>query len=504
VTPLRSRRALAALVALALAASGAVACTANGSDSSRAPTTTAAGRSTTTTTGSDADGSSTTSTTVDPDAVDPTQHDVTDPVFEHLGDPRIDVRHYDVTVAADPKRPGVKGTVTMELAATTDVALPSFTLDLKGPKASKATVGGKRAGVTAKGAELTVTPASPLRPGREVTVVITYAGTPDTGQFPGLGVPVGWQPDTLGGWFTMSEPDGTSTWVPVNDHPSDKATWTVTLDTPKGVTGVSNGRLTSSKVQGERRRWVWTTDQPMASYLVLAAVGDYDLVQRTGPRGIQVVVAFPKTVPASQRKGFDQLDDILSFYGKTFGAYPDDDAGAIVVATNLGLALESQTRPLFGLDAVGDGPTWALAHEVAHQWFGDAVTPATWTDLWLNEGFATYADWLYRAHLGQDIDQLATTDEVPGQGDLAVLDPQAAGSFDGAIYEGGARALHALRKTVGDDAFFAILRQWFADHRGKNATTADFEALASKVAGKDLTSFFNAWLQDPTQPAFPK
>ncbi|CAN5458577.1 M1 family metallopeptidase [soil metagenome] len=494
------KRPVAALVALALAAGGVAACSASGGGSVAArPTTTTVGdddapRSTTTEPDDDRGPDDSPSASVD---------DVADTVFGDLGDPRIDVSHYDVRVTADPTKPGVKGTATLTLAATTDQALRSFTLDLNGPKATSVTVDGKKAGVSAEHREITVTPAEALDPGTDVDVEISYSGTPSPTTFPALGVPVGWQEDSLGGWFTMSEPDGTSTWVPVNDHPSDKATWTLTLDTPKAMTGVSNGRLTSSKVVGARREWVWTTDKPMASYLVLAAIGDYDLVKRAGPAGIQVVFAFPKGVPAGSRKGFDELDAILTFYAKTFGAYPDDDAGAIVAPTSLGLALETQTRPLFGLDAVGDGTTWALAHEVAHQWFGDAVSPETWADLWLNEGFATYADWLYRADNGEDIDELAAGTETPSRGDLAVTDPAAAGTFDGAIYDGGARALHALRRTVGDKAFFEILRTWFADNEGENATTADFEALATKVSGKDLEAFFTAWLDSPDQPDMP-
>ncbi|QXC60017.1 M1 family metallopeptidase [Aquihabitans sp. G128] len=504
----RARAMGLAVLAVALLGGGAAACTTSGSDASppttgdRSTTTSSARPSTTTT-------EAPTTTTfpgqapADVAPADPKVADVADPVFDGLGDPRIDVSHYAVEVTADPSKPGISGTVAITLQPRTAKALKSFTLDLKGPEVSEATIGKQAAKVSVDGDQITVTPAKALRPGKEVTLELRYAGTPEPGEFPALGVPVGWQADSLGGWFTMSEPSGTSTWVPVNDHPSDKATWTITLDTPKAVTGIANGRLTSSKVVGDRRQWVWTTDHPMASYLVLAAMGDYDLVQREGPGDVQVVFAFPKGVPEASRKGFDELDAILAFYSDTFGAYPDDDAGAIVVATSLGLALETQTRPLFGLDAVGDGKTWALAHEVAHQWFGDAVSPERWSDLWLNEGFATYADWLYRAHLGEDIDVLASADAGREPSGLAVTDPQAAATFDGSVYEGGARALHALRRTIGDDAFFEVLRTWFAEHDGGNATTAEFEALAEQVSGKDLKAFFTAWLDAPKQPQMP-
>ncbi len=441
----------------------------------------------------------------DDEPVDPEEVNVADETFPGLGDPRIDVSHYDVTVRADPDDPAISGRTEITLAATTAEPLADFSLDLRGPLPDVITVDGVTADFGGLEQELMIYPATPLEPGADTTVVIEYSGQPVTTEFPSLGTPVGWQADESGGWFTMSEPDGTATWTPVNGHPSDKATWTITLDTPKDQVGVANGRLTSRDVAGDRRLWVWEQDQPMASYLVLAAIGDYDLVERQGPDDIEVVLAFPSKLPKADRKGFDRLDDILEFFSDTFGAYPDDDAGAIVVEADLGLALETQTRPLFGLDAVGDGEVWALAHELAHQWFGDAVTPSDWTDLWLNEGFATYADWLWLEHDGDgDLDdRVDRVLRANADRKLAVLSPDAAGTFATVVYERGALALHALRLEVGDDAFFAILRRWYREYGGDTATTADFVALASDEAGEDVGPLLDDWLRSPDQPDLP-
>jgi len=502
----------AALAATVLAGSVA-ACSASGDDRASGDRPGQTDRSTTTEPGSDSTQpgteEGTTTTPGGPFAEpDPDVDDVADEIFDGLGDPRIDVDHYEVVVRADPGKPGISGTATITLSATTAEPLPSFTLDLRGPKVTSATADGADADVKVEdsGEEIVVTPNEPLEPGAEAEVVLKYKGEPEQGKFPGLGVPVGWQADDEGGWFTMSEPDGTSSWVPVSEHPFDKATWTVTLDTPKDAVGVSNGRLKSKKVDGKRRSWVWDTNEPMASYLVLAAIGDYDLVDRKGPGGVRITLALPTSLPDQDRAGFDELDDIITYYEDTFGGFPDDDAGAIVVPTTLGLALEVQTRPMFGLDAVGDGEIWALAHEVAHQWYGNAVTPASWSDLWLNESFATYADWLYLDHTGEvDIeDSTGGGAGGPSGSDLAVLDPEAAATFDPAIYEGGARALHALRLTVGDKTFFEILRRWFVDNDGTSVTTDDFIVLAEKVSGDDLGTFVDAWLRSPDQPDFPK
>lgn len=439
------------------------------------------------------------------DAVDPELSDVPDEVFAGLGDPRIDVADYQVRVRAEPGREDIAGTARLRLSATTADPLASFTLDLRGPEVSQVLVDGRRARVTATDDELEITPAEPLAPGRAAAVVITYAGVPGSASFPGIDAPVGWQPDDDDGWFAMNEPYGTSTWVPVSDHPSDKATWTITLDTPSRVTGVANGRLLSRQAVAGRRRWVWQTDQPMASYLAFVAVGRYDLVERDGAEDTQVVLAFPPDVSAETRAGFDEIDPILSFFAETFGPYPDDDAGAVVVDTRLGLAMETQTRPLFGSDALRDGEVWALAHELAHQWYGNAVTPARWQDLWLNEAFATYADWLWREHRGEgSVRELSDRAGVRTSGDLSVLDPDAAATFDGVLYEGGGRALHALRLQVGDDDFFELLRRWFDDNRGRSVTTEDFFSLAEAVTGEDPEPWADAWLRSAEPPSLPR
>lgn len=431
--------------------------------------------------------------------------DVPDEVFPGFGDPRIDVRSYDVTVRADPGELTIEGEVTMVLAPSGDDPVRDLTLDLQGPAITEATVDGRPAQVQAGEAEVVITPAVPLLAGEEVEAVLAYEGEPSQEPFPVFGISVGWQPDDEGGWFTMSEPAGTSTWVPCNDHPSDKATWRVTLDVPEGIEGVSNGRLEDGGpvVEGGRARWTWTEDEPMASYLVLAAVGDYDLVT-TEADGIRSTFAFPTSLDADRRTGFDVHDEIVRFFADTFGPYPGDDSGAIVVPVELGVALEVQTRSLFGVDSVGT-EVGALAHELAHQWYGNAVTPARWEDLWLNEGFATYADWLWREHDGgRPVDEEAARAlERQGGSTIPVRDPQAAATFDFLIYEGGAVVLHALRRTVGDDAFFTILRRWFAEHEGETATTDDLVALSSEVAGTDLSTFFMTWLDTAPLPDLP-
>ena len=283
-------------------------------------------------------------------------------------------------------------------------------------------------------------------------------------------------------------------------------TATITVTAPAAWTVVANGRLTGPRTVGGDRRWRWTQREPMASYLALVVVGKLDLVQRDGAPGIRDAFAFPTHLADDRRTGFDQTDEIIEYFADTFGPYPGKDAGAVVVDSSLGLALETQTRPLFGLDGAGTGDIWALAHEQAHQWFGNAVTPERWIDVWLNEGFATYADWLWMDHHGTQSLDASVGDAVSsaGRSDLAVLDPEAAAALDDVVYDRGALTLEALRRTVGDDTFFEILRTWVATYRGKNASTDDFIAMASDISGEDQRPLLESWLTSTRQPDLPR
>jgi aminopeptidase N len=489
------RRARTVLLALVLALALVAGCSAQGSDdaSQFLPETTQPAATTS------MSSSTTTTATAGPVGA----RDIADKTFPGHGDPEIDVLTEAVTVRADPGKPAITGHVAMTLRAKSK--LTDFSLDLQGPKIDTITVDRRTATVQVRGDQVVVLAPRTIAMGHVAHIDIRYHGTPKAPNFPGLGTPVGWQADDAGGWFTMSEPYGTSTWVPANDHPSDKVVWTITLDTPAGVQGVSNGQLLSHETSKGRTLWRWSEREPMAPYLVLAAVGSYDIAQRPGPDGTRVLIATATSLKDETKDSFDQLDGILSFFSQTFGGRADDDAGGIVVDKELHLALETQTRPLFGSDSVGHGPIGALAHEIGHQWFGDEVTTATWPDLWLNEGFATYADWLYRDHAHvQAIDANArNTAEQYAPVGLTVRDPEAAGTFDMVVYERGALTLHALRKTVGDATFFRILRMWLSHFHGRSATTKDFVDIASHEAHRDLAPFFASWLDKTPQPELP-
>jgi aminopeptidase N len=192
---------------------------------------------------------------------------------------------------------------------------------------------------------------------------------------------------------------------------------------------------------------------------------------------------------------------MIDFFGDVFGPYPFASFGAIVDDDSVGYALETQTRPLYS----GVAEEATVAHELAHQWVGDSITPGRWKDVWLNEGFATYAEWLWEESRGGATPQerFAEVYGTPADDEFWTVPPEDPGAerlFAPATYERGAAALQALRTEIGDDDFFEVLLRWTTENEGGNVTTADFVALAEEVGGQQLDDFFEAWLRAPERP----
>jgi aminopeptidase N len=331
---------------------------------------------------------------------------VGDLLFPSLGNGGYDALHYTLDLSADIQNDTLSGTVTMQAQATED--LRSFNLDFWGFSISAITVNDQPVDYQRQDSELTITPLTPLTRGDTFTVSVTYGGTPHGVDAVNLALLTGWT-DYGSGVFVASEPAGAEAWYPVNDHPLDKATYTFRITVPDPYVVAANGVLTQTIDHGDTSTYVWEMRQPMASYLATVDIDRFVLKTSEGPDGLPIRNYFPPDVADSAVRTFDRTADMIAFFSDIFGPYPFDAYGVVVANTRLPFALETQTLVLFGRNEVGETSRGELVvvHELSHQWFGDSVSLADWKDIWLNEGFATYASWLWFEHT-QGADTLDT------------------------------------------------------------------------------------------------
>ncbi|WP_051167547.1 M1 family metallopeptidase [Actinoplanes sp. N902-109] len=636
-----------------------------------------------------------------------------DPYFPLAGNGGYDVGHYGLDITYIPRTGVLAGVATISARATAN--LSAFNLDFDGLTLRALSVDGRPAAWTRSGGELTVTPARGLRSGHGFTVVARYDGVPQVIDDPNLGASGVFRTDD--GMVIVGQPEVASTWFPVNDHPRDKAGYTVRITAPKGLQAISNGVLRRTSTRGAWTTTTWEAREPMASYLATATVGEYrvsayrkkglrywdaidpklsapqatprtgtrmaisgigeptykrltrtvavpatggslsfwvdrdtetfwdfflveartaggtdwttlpdvnghtsadpgavcfyapqlhpfllhyvtpdgenctprgstgtwsaatgasdgyeqwtvdlsgyagrtadisltavadDVVTRTGavvddvvsstgegstsfegsldgwvagpapegsaPNPVSWIAGttadLPPTVGEFAAAALAREPEILDFLSATFGPYPFSVAGGIVDSSAaFGFALETQTRPVYA-QAFFTGPQseGVVVHELAHQWYGDSLAVGRWQDIWLNEGFASYAEWLWAEHEGrgsvqQSFDAMYDVfNQVPELWQLPIGDPGPTHLFDAPVYQRGAMTLHALRLAVGDAVFFRILRTWAATRAGGTVTTPEFVALAERISGKQLHELFDAWLFAPVAPAVP-
>ena len=427
---------------------------------------------------------------------------VGDPFFPFAGNGGLDVRDYALDLAYDPGSRRLEGTATLQITATQD--LTRFDLDLRGFQLGTVTVDGVPAtAVERDGQELVITPATQIREGAAFTVVVPYAGVPETVIDPD-GSSEGWV-YTSDGAVVVNEPQGSPGWYPANDTPRDKATYTISMTVPDGLTAVGNGALQSQTSAGGKTRFVWRERFPMAPYLTTITLGRFEVSTGRTASGVPIYVAVDPKFASSASSTVRKLPEMVSFLEDVYGRYPFETVGGIIDdAPELGYSLESQTKPVYA--SAPDELT--QLHELSHMWYGDAVTLTVWPDIWLHEGFATWSEWYWTERQGgktaaQQFKQLANTSAKqtafwnPPPGDPG----DAANLFDGTIYNRGGMTLEALRERIGDAAFLTIMRRWYSEHRYGNVTTAQFVALAEKVSRQELSAFFDEWLYQPGKPA---
>jgi aminopeptidase N len=308
----------------------------------------------------------------------------------------------------------------------------------------------------------------------------------------------------------MGEPDGAATYYPVNDHPLDKATYTFRVTVPNSYQVAANGVLRKTIANLGTTTYIFEARDPMASYLATINIAKkFNVVAEIGPNNIPIRNYFADGISPNLLKPFALQSRMLSFFSHLFGPYPFEVYGSVVVNTgtaSAGSALETQTLSIFGADILGnpEETEQVVVHELAHQWFGNSVSLADWSDIWLNEGFATYSQglWIEYTKGPAAFEKWIRGEYNYVSKNLANLvppgKPKADDLFNSGVYDRGALTLHALRLEIGDDDFFETLRAYYNRFKGGNVRTADFIKVAEEVSHKDLQAFFDRWLYSNT------
>ncbi|NQX36895.1 M1 family metallopeptidase [Herbiconiux sp. VKM Ac-2851] len=426
-----------------------------------------------------------------------------DPYTPGVGTWSYRVEHYDLDLDYRVETNRLDGVAVITAVAVVD--LDRIDLGLSKLKASKVKVDGARpARVSQASHVLSVRPSAVIPAGQRFTVRVEYGGRP--GPRRSTWGPLGWE-ELADGVLTASQPIGSSTWFPCNDRPEDKAAYRIRVAVEEGYTVAASGRLIERTSRSGRSSWLYEQDAPTSAYLATVQIGHYTVRSSRGP--VPVDRYHPAELRARVDEDFARLPDMIAFFERVFGPYPFSRYAVVVTEDELEIPLEAQAMAIFGANHVDGrhGSDRLIAHELAHQWFGNSVGVKAWRDIWLNEGFACYAEWLWSQERGgPSADALAREHHrmlAAAPQDLVVADPGPVAMFDDRVYKRGALTLHALRLTIGDAAFFEVLRSWTAAHRHGSADTAAFTAHAAAVAGRPLAPLFAAWLHATPLPPLP-
>lgn len=413
-----------------------------------------------------------------------------DPYVPGHGNRRYAVRCYRLELDYKIATNHLAGRATLEIEALED--LDQVVLDLYGLNVSRVKVDGRAARYAHRERKLRVGLAAKARAGIRLKVEIDYAGKPRP--MPSVFGAVGWE-ELTDGVLVAAQPCGAPSWFPCNDRPDDKAVYRFAVTVADGYRVVANGVLEGREKRSGRTTWRYRQDEPMAPYLAVLHVGRY--VATT--LGDRVEVVHPRGVAVGAGTAFARQADMVDTLAALFGSYPFERYSAVITADELEIPLEAQTLSTFGANHVPD--EWEnerlVAHELAHQWFGNSLTAASWRDIWLHEGFACYSEWLWSEASGRR-SAAAWASEYHRKltalpQDLLLGDPGRELMFDDRVYKRGALTLQALRNALGE-AFFPMLRDWTAQNRWSSVTTAGFVAHAQRYADADVAALIDSWV----------
>ncbi|MGV8977765.1 MAG: M1 family metallopeptidase [Cellulomonas sp.] len=418
-----------------------------------------------------------------------------DPYVPGHGNPGFTVTRYELDL--DYRVASNRLVARARLHVTATEPLTKFTLDLAGLRVTKVTVNGRRPSrYTHRSGKLQIVLEATVGAGTSLVVDVDYSGQPQP--IVGFWGEVGWE-ELADGAIVAGQPDGAPSWFPCDDHPRDKASFRTTVTTDPGYTVVANGTQLSRTALASRVRWVFDQPEPTSTYLATVQIGRYEPVRMNGSAVPQRALV-PGHLVQKFRHDFGRQKEMLALFVELFGPYPFAEYTVVVTADNLEIPLEAQGMSVFGANHVDGrrGHERLVAHELAHQWFGNSVTVGRWQDIWLHEGFACYAEWLWSERAGgptaATIARVAWRDLRAEAQDILVGDPGPALMFDDRIYRRGALTLHSIRTVVGDTAFFELLRSWTRTHAHGSVSTQDFIDCAARFTDEPLRHLFEGWL----------
>ncbi|MEV8251706.1 M1 family metallopeptidase [Microbacterium sp. NPDC076768] len=422
----------------------------------------------------------------------------------HSGDRRFSVLHYDL--ALDYRVPPNRLTGTATLHVRVEERTNSLFLDLVGLKATKVKVGGDRAVRFRQDARhLKLQLGKESAAGEELAITVEYSGAPAPRRTRwGL---IGWE-ELEDGALVASQPTGAPTWFPCNDLPSDRATYRLEFTADPEYTVVSGGTATRSTQRG-RTRWTFQQPLPTATYLMTVQIGQY-VDERVNLGDVPGRIYYPRAMAPRVAADFADLPQMMRVFETAFGPYPQDSYKVVVTPDELEIPLEAQGMAIFGanhIDGAG-GSERLVAHELAHQWFGNSVGVRRWQDIWLNEGFACYAEWIWSEAAGgpsahaEALAHYARIASLPA--DLLLSNPGAKDMFDDRVYKRGALALHSLRLSIGSEAFFTLARTWTSRYASLAVSSDDFLGLVDELAGTAARDLMRTWIDELPLPALPR
>jgi aminopeptidase N len=444
--------------------------------------------------------------------VSPQQKAEADPYFPDNGDPRYRVHRYELTLDYRPGPNRLAGAARLNAIAGR-APLTEFQLNLADFRVGRVKVDGRAPHYTHRGGRLRIRPPKPIRAGAAFTVEVHWSGNPKPVSSPWGGI--GWE-ELEDGALVASQPVGAPSWYPCNDRPADKASYQISVTTPSAYSVVAGGRLLTRTTKASTTTWVYEQPAPTSSYLVGLSIGRYQtvLLGDPGDAGVPQYGHIPARLLPQFSRDFARQPAMMEVFQQVFGPYPFGEYAVVVTEEELDVPVEAQGLSLFGANHVDGarGSERLVAHELAHQWFGNSVSVADWRHIWLNEGFAKYAEWLWSERSGgPTAAQLAAT----AHGKLATLpqdlrlsDPGRKRMFDDRLYERGGLVLHAVRCALGDEAFFRMLRNWAGVHRGGTVTTGAFTTHTARFANRPLDETALPPLPSPepavpTRPSYP-